>query len=62
MTKHGELVERLRSSKNEDCRYAAKVIENLEKEVAELEHVHQLDMSELTYRRRQVDCLMEGRL
>lgn len=59
MTRHGELVERLRSSKNEDCRYAAKVIENLEKEIDDLQRIHQLDMSELAYRRRQIDFLME---
>lgn len=31
----------------------------LEAKNAELEHIHQLDMAEITYQRRQIDFLMD---
>ena len=32
----------------------------LEEKNRELEHIHQLDMAEIAYQRRQIDFLMEG--
>lgn len=37
-----------------------KEIQELRREAEELKHLHQLDIAEIAYLRRQIDFLMEG--